>query len=107
MIFNHNHNNNNNNNESDNDVGEEEEKQDQKNLMNKAAGYVIKKYIYEIKNYKIDRTKPPIQTEDDFYELIKDISSNDKEFQKFTFDNYRIRICYDKEKDSFYLECYS
>ena len=52
MIFNHNHN----NNESDNDVGGEE-KQDQKNLMNKAAGYVIKKYIYEIKNYKIDRTK--------------------------------------------------
>ena len=45
MIFNHIHN----NNESDNDVGEEEEeeKQDQKNLKNKAAGYVIKKYIYE------------------------------------------------------------
>ena len=98
MIFNHNHN----NNESDNDVGEEEEeKQDQKNLKNKAAGYVIKKYIYEIKNYEIDRTKPPIQTEDDFYELIKDISSNDKEFQKFTFDNYRIRICYNKEKTVF------
>ena len=77
-----------------------------KNLMNKAAGYVIKKYIYEIKNYKIDRTKP-IQTEDDFYELIKDISSNDKEFQKFAFDNYRIRICYYIEKDSIYLECYS
>jgi hypothetical protein len=105
MIFNHE----NNNNESDNDIGGggEEEEQDQKNLMNKAAGYVIKKYIYEIKNYKIDRTKPPIQTEDDFYELIKDIASNDKEFHKFTFDNYRIRICYYIEKDSFYLECYS
>ena len=46
-------------------------------------------------------------TSDDFYELIKDITSNDKEFHKFTFDNYRIRICYDKEKDRFYLECYS
>ena len=75
-------------------------------LMNKAAGYVISKYLFEIKKYKIELTKPR-PTEDDFYELIKDIASNDKEFQRFTFDNYRIRICNDKEKDSFYLECYS
>jgi hypothetical protein len=40
------------------------------------------------------KTKPTIPTtKDDFYELIKDITSNDKEFHKFTFDNYRIRIC--------------
>src|SRR5688572_9902008 len=103
MIFNHNHNSN--NHESDNDVEGGEEKQDQKNLMDKAVGYVISKYIYEIKKYKIDKTKP-IPTEDDLYELIKDMASNDKEFQKFTFDNYRISICYDKEKDSFYLEGY-
>ena len=75
-------------------------------LMNKAAGYVISKYLFEIKKYKKDPTKS-IPTEDNFYELIKDIASNDKEFQKFTFDNYRILICYDKEKDSFYLECYT
>jgi hypothetical protein len=75
-------------------------------LMNKTAGYVISKYLFEIKKYKIDPTKLR-PTENDFYELIKDIASNDKEFQKFTFDNYRIRICYDKDKDSFYLECYS
>lgn len=80
--------------------------QHDQDLMNKAAGSVIRKYLFEIKKYKIDRTKPR-PTEDDFYKLIKDIASNDKEFQKFTFDNYRIRICYDKEKDSFYLECYS
>ncbi len=71
-----------------------EENQDQTNLMNKAVGYVISKYIYEIKKYKMNKTKPTIPTtEDDFYELIKDIISNDKEFHKFTFDNYRIRIC--------------
>jgi hypothetical protein len=75
-------------------------------LMNKAAGYVISKYLFEIKKYKIDPTKLR-PTENDFYELIKDIASNDKEFQKFTFDNYSIRICYDKDKDSFYLGCYS
>jgi hypothetical protein len=80
--------------------------QHDQDLMNKAAGSVIRKYLFEIKKYKIDPKKPR-PTEDDFYELIKDIVSNDKEFQKFTFDNYRIRICYDKEKDSFYLECYS
>jgi len=75
-------------------------------LMNKAAGSVISKYIFQIKKYKIDPAKPR-PTKDDFYELIKDIASNDKEFRKFTFDTYRIRICYDKEKDSFNLECYS
>ena len=80
--------------------------QHDQDLMNKAAGSVISKYLFEIKKYKIDPKKPR-PTEDDFYELIKDIASNDKEFQKFTFDNYRIRICYDKEKDRFYLECYS
>ena len=74
--------------------------QHDQDLMNKAAGSVISKYLFEIKKYKIDPTKPR-PTEYDFYELIKDIASNDKEFQKFTFDNYRIRICYDKEKDSF------
>jgi len=80
--------------------------QHEQNLRNKAAGYVNKQISFEIKKYKIDPTKPR-PTEDDFYELIKDIASNDKQFQKFTFDSYRIRICYNKEKDSFYLECYS
>ncbi|HEX2406579.1 MAG TPA: hypothetical protein VHJ38_05150 [Nitrososphaeraceae archaeon] len=80
--------------------------QHEQNLRNKAAGYVISRYLFEIKKYKTDPTKPR-PTEDDFYELIKDIASNDKQFQKFTFDSYRIRICYNKEKDIFYLECYS
>ena len=80
--------------------------QHHQDLMNKAAGSVISKYIFQIKKYKIDPTKPR-PTKDDFYELIKDIASNDKEFQKFTFDTYKIRICYNKEKDSFNLEYYS
>ena len=42
-----------NKNDSAKDVREEEETQDQKNLMNKAAGYVIKQYIYEINKYKL------------------------------------------------------
>jgi hypothetical protein len=79
--------------------------QHHQDLMNKAAGSVISKYIFQIKN-KINPTKPR-PTKDDFYELIKDIASNDKEFQKFTFDTYKIRICYNKEKDSFNLEYYS
>ncbi len=80
--------------------------QHHQDLMNKAAGSVLSKYIFQIKNYKIDPTKPK-PTKEDFYELIKDIASNDKEFQKFTFDTYRICICYNKEKDIFNLECYS
>jgi len=39
-------------------------------LMNKAAGSVISKYIFQIKKYKIDPTKPRPK-KDDFYELIK------------------------------------
>ena len=96
-----------NNNESDIDVIEEE-KQDQKNLMNKAAGYVIKKYIYEIKKYKIDTIIKQIPTTaDDLYELIKYLALNDKEFHKYTVDNYKIRIYYNKEKDHFYVEYYN
>ena len=96
-----------NNNESDNDV-REEEKQDQINLMNKAAGYVIKKYIYEIKKYKIDTIIKPIPTTaDDLYELIKYLALSDKKFHKYTVDNYKILICYNKEKDHFYVEYYN
>lgn len=69
---------------TNNNDGDQQHYQD---LMNKAAGSVISKYLFEIKKYKIDPTKP-IPTADDFYELIKDIASNDKEFQKFTFDNF-------------------
>ena len=58
------------NNECDNDF--REEKHDQKNLMNNAAGYVIKKYIYEITQYEIDTIIKPIPTTaDDLYEFIK------------------------------------
>ena len=46
--------------------------QHHQDLMNKAAGSVISKYIFQIKKYKIDPTKPR-PTKDDFYELIKDI----------------------------------
>ena len=51
--------------------------QHDQDLMNKAAGSMISKYIFEIKKYKIDPAKPR-PTEDDVYELIKDIASNDK-----------------------------
>ena len=94
------------NNECDNDF--REEKHDQKNLMNKAAGYVIKKYIYEITQYKIDTIIKPIPTTaDDLYEFIKKLALNDKEFHKYTVDNYKIRIYYNKEKDHFYVEYYN
>jgi len=85
------------------------DQQHDQDLMNKAVGYVMRKYLFVIKKYKIDptTTKPRLTKDDFFYELIKDLASNDKQFQKFTFDNYKIRICYYKEKDSFYLECYS
>ncbi len=89
-------------NKNSHDIGQHDQ-----DLMNKAVEYVIRKYLFEIKKYKIDPTTKPRPTKDDFYELIKDIASNDKAFQKFTFDNYKISICYNKEKDSFYLECYS
>lgn len=71
--------------------------QHEQNLRNKAAGYVISRYLFEIKKYKIDPTKLR-PTEDDFYELIKDIASNDKQFQKFTFDSYRIVFVIIKSK---------
>lgn len=80
--------------------------QHEQNLRNKEARYVLSRNLFAIKKYKIEPTKPR-PTEDNFYELIKDIASSDKQFQKFSFDSYRIRICYNKEKDSFYLECYS
>ena len=44
--------------------------QHHQDLMNKAAGSVISKYIFQIKKYKIDPTKPK-PTKEDFYELIK------------------------------------
>jgi hypothetical protein len=70
-------------NNNDDNEDRKGEKQDQKNLMNKAVGYIISKYIYEIKKYKIDTTKP-IPSEDDLYELIKYLVLNDEEFQKYT-----------------------
>ena len=76
--------------------------------MNKAAGYVIKQYIYEITKYKIDTIIKPIPTTaDDLYEFIKNLALNDKEFHKYTVDNYKIRIYYNKEKDHFYVEYYN
>ena len=71
--------------------------QHEQNLRNKATGYVISRYLFEIKKYKIDPTKLR-PTEDDFYELIKDIASNDKQFQKFIFDSYRIVFVIIKSK---------
>jgi hypothetical protein len=66
---------------------------------------VIKKYIYEIKKYKIDTiTKPIPTTADDYYdEFIKYLALYNKEFHKYTVNNYKIRICYNKEKDHFYV----
>ena len=81
--------------------------QHDQDLVNKAVGYVIRKYLFEIKKYIIDPTTKSIQTEDDIYEMIKYLVLNDKEFQKFTFDNHKIRICYHKEKDHFYVEDYN
>ena len=68
---------------------------------------IVMMIIFEIKKIKIDTTTNLIiPAEDYFYVLIKDLTLNDKEFRKFTLDNYKILICYDKEKDSFYLESY-
>ena len=61
--------------------------------MNKAAGSVISKYIFQIKKYKIDPTKPR-PTKDDFYELIKDIASNVCMWVVITVENTDKLICY-------------
>ena len=77
-------------------------------MLNKAAGYVKSKYIYEIRKVKIDSTtNNTIPTSDEFYNLIKNLVLNDKEFHKYTFDNYKIHIRYDYKKDIFYLEHYN
>ena len=81
----------------------------EQDMINKAAGYVISKYIYEIKKLKIDSTatKPTTPTKDYFYNLIKNLVLNDKEFHNYTFDNYKIRFSYNEEKDIFYFENYN
>ncbi len=73
-------------------------------MINKATGYVISKYIYEIKKLKIDTTTKPTPTKDYFYNLIKNLVLNDKEFHKYTFDNYKIHVSYNEEKDIFYFQ---
>ena len=79
----------------------------EQDMINKATGYVISKYIYEIKKLKIDLTTKPTPTKDYFYNLIKNLVLNDKEFQKYTFDNYKIHFSYNEEKDIFYFENYN
>jgi hypothetical protein len=95
-----------NNYDYDNDDNNNSYEQD---MINKAAGYVISKYIYEIKKFKIDLTTTrkltPIQ--DYFYNLIKNLVLNDKEFHKYTFDNYKIQFRYNEEKDMFYYINYN
>jgi hypothetical protein len=94
-----------NNYDYDNDDNNNSYEQD---MMNKAAGYVISKYIYEIKKLKIDSTTTkPTPTKDYFYNLIKNLVLNDKEFHKYTFDNPKISFLYNDEKDTFYLESYN
>lgn len=70
---------------------------------------MIKKYIYEINKYKINDTitNPIPTTEEDLYDFIKYLALNDKQFHKYTVDNYKILICYNKEKDNFYVEYYN
>ena len=96
--------NNDNDDESDDNYNSYEQ-----DMINKAAGYVISKYIYEIKKLKIDSTatKPTTPTKDYFYNLIKNLVLNDKEFHKYTFDNPKISFLYNDEKDTFYLESYN
>ncbi|MGI9011120.1 MAG: hypothetical protein ACR2F1_08030 [Nitrososphaeraceae archaeon] len=77
----------------------------QQDMMNRAAGYVISRYIYKIKKFKIDSIQP-LPTHDDFYNLIKSLVLNDKEFHNYIFDNYKIHFRYNEEKDIFYLENY-
>ena len=82
----------------------------EQDMMNRAAGYVISKYIYEIKKFKIDLTSTiikPTPIQDYFYNLIKNLVLNDKEFHRYTFDNYKINIRYNYKKDIFYLETYN
>jgi hypothetical protein len=77
-------------------------------MMHKAAGYVIIKNIYEIRKYKFDSTATNTTfTKDYFYNLIKNLVLNDKEFHKYTFDNPKISFLYNDEKDTFYLESYN
>jgi hypothetical protein len=81
----------------------------EQDMINKAAGYMISKYIYEIKKFKIDSTTTtkPIPIQDYFYNLIKNLVLNDKEFHNYTFDNYKIHFRYNEEKDMFYYIRYN
>jgi hypothetical protein len=96
--------NNDNDDESDDNYNSYEQ-----DMINKAAGYVISKYIYEIKKLKIDSTatKPTTPTKDYFYNLIKNLVLNDKEFHTYTFDNYKIHFRYNEEKNMFYFVRYN
>jgi hypothetical protein len=92
----------------DYDYDNEDNNSYEQDMINKATGYVISKYIYEIKKFKIDSTTTkPIPTKDYFYNLIKNLVLNDKEFHKYTFDNYKIHFSYNEEKDIFYFENYN
>jgi hypothetical protein len=82
----------------------------EQDMINKAAGYMINKYIYEIKKFKIDLTTTtikPTSTKDYFDNLIKNLVLNDKEFHNYTFDNYKIHFGYNEEKDMFYYINYN
>src|SRR5215203_144522 len=90
------------------DYDNEDNSSYEQDMINKATGYVISKYIYEIKKLKIDSTTTkPTPTKDYFYNLIKNLVLNDKEFHKYTFDNYKIHFSYNEEKDIFYFENYN
>jgi hypothetical protein len=81
----------------------------EQDMINKAAGYMISKYIYEIKKFKIDLTTTikPTSIQDYFYNLIKNLVLNDKEFHNYTFDNYKIHFRYNEEKNMFYYINYN
>ena len=64
----------------------------------RAIAHIIKKYL-EVKEIRSDP-----KTVDDAMAPITDMVLNDKEFKKFTLDNFKVLIYYDKKDAEFYIK---
>ena len=64
----------------------------------RAIAHIIKEYL-QVKEIRSDP-----KTVDDAMAPITNIVLNDKEFKKFTLDNFKVLIYYDKKDTEFYIK---
>ena len=64
----------------------------------RAIAHIIKEYL-QVKEIRSDP-----KTVDDAMAPITNIVLNDKEFKKFTLDNFKVLIYYDKKDAEFYIK---